>query len=44
MIGLVIGVGAMLGIPIRSGGDWNMNGRSGDNSFDDLVHCELTEE
>lgn len=41
MGGLVMGVANGLGIDLRYGGDWNRNGRIGDQSFDDLVHFEL---
>lgn len=39
--GLVIAVGHMLGYDIRWGGDWNENGETSDNNFDDLFHFEL---
>jgi peptidoglycan L-alanyl-D-glutamate endopeptidase CwlK len=29
------------GILLRWGGDWNMDGRTTDNKFDDLGHFEL---
>lgn len=39
--GLVIGVGASMGIAIRWGGDWDGDFDLKDNHFDDLVHFEL---
>lgn len=30
-----------LGIPIRWGGDWNMNGKTSDEKFVDMPHYEL---
>ncbi len=39
--GLVIGVGASMGIAIRWGGDWDGDFDIKDNNFDDLVHFEL---
>ena len=30
-----------LGIPVRWGGDWNMNGKTSDESFVDMPHYEL---
>lgn len=40
MGGIVLGIAHNMGIHLRYGGDWNMNGRTSDNSFDDLVHFE----
>ena len=39
--GYVMGIAAVLGIPLRYGGDWNSDTQTKDNSFDDLVHFEL---
>ena len=39
--GVVIGVGASMGIAIRWGGDWDSDFDLKDNKFDDLVHFEL---
>ena len=39
--GFVKGMAAVLGIPIRWGGDWNNNTEVKDNNFDDLPHFEL---
>lgn len=41
--GYVLGIAATMGIRLRWGGDWNMNDKTKDNSFDDLVHFELLE-
>ena len=38
--GYVLGVGNLLGIPLRWGGDWDSN-RTFNESFVDLVHFEL---
>ena len=42
--GLVMGVGAEMGIKIRWGGDWDGDWEVRDNLFDDLVHFELENE
>lgn len=39
--GFVQGISAMLGIPIRWGGNWNMNDELTDQLFFDLPHFEL---
>ncbi|MUK63259.1 M15 family peptidase [Aliivibrio fischeri] len=41
--GIVIGVGASMGIVIRWGGDWDRDNELKDNGFDDLMHFELVE-
>lgn len=41
LAGMMIAAGAMIGTPIRFGGDWDMDTEVKDNSFDDLVHYEL---
>lgn len=38
---VIFEVAAELGIKIRWGGDWNMNGRTDDERFLDLCHFEL---
>ncbi len=40
IIGFIEGVAVDLGIPIRSGLDWDMDGRSLDETFLDLPHLE----
>ena len=39
--GFVLGVASQLGIPLRWGGDWDMDMEVGDNTFNDLPHFEL---
>lgn len=39
--GFVMGVAAMLEIPIRWGGDWDMDTDINDQTFMDLVHFEI---
>ncbi len=41
MGGMIRGIGKQLGINIRFGGDWDSDGETKDNNFDDLVHIEL---
>ena len=41
MGGMVRGIGHQLGVNIRWGGDWDSDGETKDNSFDDLVHVEI---
>ena len=41
MGGMVRGIGQQLGVNIRWGGDWDSDGETKDNSFDDLVHVEI---
>ena len=41
--GYVQGVAESVGIPIRWGGDWDRDYDLNDQSFNDLVHFELTE-
>ena len=41
MGGMIRGIGKQLGINIRFGGDWDSDGETKDNIFDDLVHIEL---
>ena len=43
MGGMIRGIALKLGYPIRWGGDWDSDGDLKDNSFDDLVHIELTD-
>lgn len=40
--GVVMGLAASMGIAIRWGGDWNKNWDIRDETFQDLVHFELT--
>jgi len=42
LAGVVCGVGAHMGVRIRWGGDWDMDGEAmTDQDFQDLVHFEL---
>ena len=41
MGGMVRGIAKQLGINIRFGGDWDSDGETKDNQFDDLVHIEI---
>ena len=41
MGGMLRGIGHMLGYKLRFGGDWDGDGQTKDNSFDDLVHIEI---
>ena len=41
MGGMLRGIANELNINIRWGGDWDSDGETKDNSFDDLVHIEL---
>ncbi len=39
--GQVVGIGSVLGVTLRWGGDWDMDTELKDNSFNDLAHYEL---
>ena len=41
MGGMIRGIGKQLGINVRFGGDWDSDGETKDNNFDDLVHIEI---
>ncbi len=41
MIGIIIGTGHSMGIPLRSGGDWDRDFRFDDHRLIDLPHIEL---
>ena len=43
MGGMIRGIAKQMGINIRFGGDWDSDGDTKDNNFDDLVHIELKE-
>ncbi len=43
LAGLVQGIGLSMGINIRWGGDWDRDGETKDNTFNDLPHLELDE-
>lgn len=39
--GIVVGIGGLLEVRLRWGGDWDMDTQLKDNSFNDLGHYEL---
>ena len=41
MGGMIRGIAQQLGYKVRFGGDWDSDGDTRDNSFDDLVHMEI---
>ena len=41
MGGMIRGIAKQMGVDIRFGGDWDSDGDTKDNSFDDLVHIEI---
>lgn len=41
LAGYVVATAASMGIALRWGGDWDVDGELTDNVFDDLVHFEL---
>lgn len=41
LAGLAVAYGILRGYRIRWGGDWNGDGNTADNKFDDLFHFEL---
>jgi|TARA_Y100001938_G_C8094968_1_gene437522 peptidoglycan L-alanyl-D-glutamate endopeptidase CwlK len=41
MGGMIRGIAKQLNISVRWGGDWDSDGETKDNNFDDLVHVEL---
>ncbi len=43
MGGMIRGIAKQMGINIRFSGDWDSDGDTKDNSFDDLVHVEIKE-
>ena len=43
LAGLYIGIGAQMGLKLRSGRDWDRDGESSDNFFDDYFHIEIDE-
>jgi|TARA_R100001480_G_scaffold65931_1_gene77717 peptidoglycan L-alanyl-D-glutamate endopeptidase CwlK len=44
MGGMLIGIGHSMGYKLRWGGDWDRDGETKDNNFDDLVHIEIRDE
>lgn len=43
LLGLYKGIASEMGIPLRTGGDWDRDGEIADNGFDDFFHVELDE-
>ena len=43
MGGMIRGIAKQLNVPVRWGGDWDSDGETKDNRFDDLVHVEIKE-
>ena len=41
LAGMIMGIAKMKGIPLRWGGDWDVDTDLKDNDFDDLPHFEL---
>ena len=41
MGGMIRGIAKQLNVSVRWGGDWDSDGETKDNSFDDLVHVEI---
>ncbi|RMD97826.1 MAG: M15 family peptidase [Bacteroidetes bacterium] len=41
LAGICIGIASQLGIKLRWGGDWDMDGELSDNRFNDLPHLEI---
>jgi len=41
MGGMIRGIAKQLGLKVRFGGDWDSDGDTKDNNFDDLVHIEI---
>ena len=41
MCGMIRGIAHVMKIPVRVGCDWDSDGQTKDNKFDDLVHVEL---
>jgi hypothetical protein len=41
MGGMIRGIAKQLNVNVRWGGDWDSDGETKDNGFDDLVHVEL---
>jgi len=41
MGGMLRGISKQMGVDVRWGGDWDSDGETKDNNFDDLVHVEL---
>ena len=44
LAGLYVAMGSTMGYALRWGGDWDQDGESSDNRFDDLFHIEIVED
>lgn len=44
LAGLYVGIGRTMGLTLRWGGDFDMDGETADNHWDDLFHIEIVEE
>ncbi len=44
LLGLYVGIGAEMGIELRTGADWDDDGEVTDNGWDDLFHVEIVGE
>ncbi len=44
LLGLYVGVGAQMGIELKTGADWDDDGEVTDNGWDDLFHVEIVGE
>ena len=43
LAGLYVGIGSTMGMKLRWGGDFDMDGETADNRWDDLFHIEVVE-
>lgn len=43
LLGLYVGVAWGMGVMLRTGADWDMDGEIADNGWDDLFHVEIAE-
>ncbi len=44
LLGLYVGIAAKMGIELRTGADWDVDGEVSDNGWDDLFHVEIIED
>lgn len=43
LLGMYKAIASMMGIPLRTGADWDRDGQVADNAFDDFFHVEIDE-
>lgn len=43
LLGIYKGIASEMGVPLRTGGDWDRDGEIADNGFDDFFHVEIDE-